>query len=145
MYASFKFRKGSVHLMPRASSSGVGSAFDQLQQQARALLTALRNEIRAKEAELKRLKEDESRLGSVTARVSAGAAGALPARARTTGERINWRVVLEQLPKQFKATDIRQIRGLRDKQSSEIFAAVTRWIEGGMVKRKARGLYERAS
>jgi hypothetical protein len=53
--------------------------------------------------------------------------------------------VLEQLPKQFKAPDIRQIRGLKDKRSSEIFAAVTRWIQAGTVKRKERGLYERVS
>jgi hypothetical protein len=126
-------------------SSEIASTFHQLQQQARALLTALRNEIRAKEVELKRLKENESRLGSVTAGVAAGASRALTARARTTGGRINWRTVLEQLPKQFKASDIRRVRGLKDKQPSELFAGVTRWIEGGVVKRTARGLYERVS
>ena len=53
--------------------------------------------------------------------------------------------MLEQLPKQFKAGDVRKIRGLNDKRSSELFAAVTRWIQGGKVKRKDRGLYERLS
>ncbi|MGD0076667.1 MAG: hypothetical protein ABSD31_20410, partial [Candidatus Binataceae bacterium] len=57
--------------------------------------------------------------------------------------RINWRTILSDLPKQFKAADIRGIRGLKEKRPSEIFAAVTRWIEGGLVKRKARGVYER--
>ncbi len=131
--------------MPRRSSGGVGSAFGQFQQQARALLATLRKEIRVKEAELARLKEDESRLGVVTGRVSAAGRGARAEGAPRAGGRINWRAVLEQLPKQFKASDVRGVRGLKDKRPSEIFAAVTRWIDAGMVKRKARGLYERAS
>ena len=64
---------------------------------------------------------------------------------RTTGGRINWRIVIEGLPKQFTASDVRGIRALKDKRASEIFAAVTRWIDAGIIKRKERGLYERAS
>ena len=131
--------------MPRRSSSGKGSAFVQIQQQARALLSKLREEIQAKEADLKSLKEDESRLGLVTGKVSEAAADARLTRHRTTGGRINWRTVLEQLPKQFKASDVHGIRGMKDKQPSEIFAAVTRWIDAGIIKRKERGLYERVS
>lgn len=131
--------------MPRRSSSGLASAFDQLQQQARVLLATLRKEIQAKEAELKRLKDDESRLSMVTGRVAAETPAPAAERGERTGGRINWRTVLEQLPKQFKASDIREVRGLKDKRPSEIFAAVTRWIEAGMVKRKERGVYERAS
>ena len=130
--------------MPR-NSYGAGSAVDQLRERARVLLVALHKEIGAKEAELKRLKEDEARLASLTGTVSTRAAGAPPAPARTTGGRINWSTVLEQLPKQFKAGDVRKIRGLKDKRSSELFAAVTRWIQAGTVKRKERGLYERLS
>jgi hypothetical protein len=51
--------------------------------------------------------------------------------------------VLAQLPKQFKAPNVHQVAGLRDKRPSEIFAAITRWVAAGMVKRKARGRYER--
>ena len=131
--------------MPRRGSSGVGSAFDQLQQQARALVGTLRKEIRTKEAELERLKEDESRLGMLTGKESAPARGARSNRRAAAGGRIDWRAVLEQLPKQFKASDVRGVRGLKEKRPSEIFAAVTRWINAGMVKRKARGMYERAS
>lgn len=131
--------------MPRRSSSDSGSAFNELQQQARVLLATLRKEIRDKEAELKRLKDDETRLGLVTGRVAAETAAPAAERSERVGGRINWRTVLDQLPKQFKASDIRDIRGLKDKRPSEIFAAVTRWIEAGMVKRKDRGLYERAS
>jgi hypothetical protein len=134
--------------MPRRSSSSSGSAFNDLQQQARVLLATLRKEIRAKEADLKRLKDDENRLTLVTG--SAPAEASRPAaergeRSERIGGRINWRTVLEQLPKQFKASDVRGVRGLKDKRPSEIFAAVTRWIEAGMVKRKDRGVYERAS
>jgi hypothetical protein len=52
--------------------------------------------------------------------------------------------VLAQLPKQFKASNVRQIRGLKDKRPSEIFAAITRWIEAGLAKRRTRGLYEKS-
>jgi hypothetical protein len=57
--------------------------------------------------------------------------------------RINWGTVLEQLPKQFKASQVRTVRGLKNKRSSEIFAAIARWMEAGAVKRKERGFYER--
>ena len=33
--------------------------------------------------------------------------------------------------------------GLAKKRSSEIFAALTRWIDGGLVKRKEHGVYEK--
>ena len=33
--------------------------------------------------------------------------------------------------------------GLKDKRSSEIFAAITRWICASAVKRRGRGAYER--
>lgn len=129
--------------MPRRSDSGIGSAFQQVQQQARELLNTLRREIRLKEAELKRLKEEESRLSMLTGRAEAPIS---PRGGRNGASgRINWRAVLEQLPRQFKASDIRSVRGLRDKRPSEIFAAITRWIDGGLVKRKARGVYERAA
>jgi hypothetical protein len=38
---------------------------------------------------------------------------------------------------------VRQVRALKDKPPSEIFAAITRWIAVGMVRRKTRGLYLR--
>jgi hypothetical protein len=132
--------------MPRRTSSTAGSAFGHLQQQARALLVTLRKEIRSKQTELERLKEDESRLGMLTGGQSAPRGGR-PRRGGGGGGggRINWRTVLEDLPKQFKASDVRGVRGLKDKRPSEIFAAVTRWINSGAVKRRSRGLYERAS
>ena len=56
--------------------------------------------------------------------------------------RINWGTVLEELPKQFKASQVRSVRGLKNKRSSEIFAAITRWMEAGSVNGRT-GLYER--
>ncbi len=59
------------------------------------------------------------------------------------GGRINWGTVLQRMPRQFKASHVRSVRGLKDKRSSEIFAAITRWIDAGAVKRRERGVYER--
>lgn len=135
--------------MPRRKSSGsTMSAIGKIRRQAGSALTQLRKEIRAKEIELAQLKRDEESLGRLAGRraTAAGAARA-PQAARGAGGgggRINWRKVLEQLPKQFKASNVREVRGLKDKRPSEIFAAITRWIEAGLAKRKTRGLYEKA-
>jgi hypothetical protein len=127
--------------MPRprnSSGRASNSAYAQIQRQARSLLSNLRKEIRGKEVELRRLKEEEARLGGLTGNAAAARAGG------GFRGRINWRAILGQIPKQFKASDIRKVRGLKGKRPSEIFAAITRWIEAGLVKRKARGQYERA-
>ncbi len=132
--------------MPRGKNTdGVSSAFRQVQDQARTLLSNLRKEIRAKEADLQRLKDEEATLGRLTGSAQMAGAGAAAAgrRGGVGRGRIDWRVILEQLPKQFKAAQIREIRGLKDKRPSEIFAAITRWIDAGTVKRRDRGLYER--
>jgi hypothetical protein len=133
--------------MPRRkNNAGVSSALRQVQKQAQGILISLRKEIRAKEQELRDLKNQESNLGQLTGTgATRGAAAKAPdgASSRKRGGRVNWRAVLEQLPKQFKAVHIRDIRGIKGKRPSEIFAAITRWIEAGTVKRKARGLYER--
>ena len=129
--------------MPRTTSTQVTSAFSRVQKQARELLVGVRREIRSKEADLLRLKKEESQLSAITGErgteeaksASGGSAGATA--------RINWGTVLEQLPKQFKASQIRTVRGLKNKRPSEFFAAITRWMEAGSVKRKKRGLYER--
>jgi len=106
---------------------------------------SLRAEIRGKQAELQRLKEEETTLDRLSGNFGTVAVATKPARQDLrTGGRVDWNGILQQLPKQFKAADVRGIRTVVDKRSSEIFAAITRWIEGGSVKRKARGLYERA-
>jgi hypothetical protein len=137
--------------MPRRKSTDENSAFRQVQEQARTLLQNLRKDIRAKEVELKRLREEEARFGRLVGGPGAprqiasnGAGVATRGRPPASGSgRINWREVLEQVPKQFSAADVRSIRGLKGKRPSEIFAAITRWIDAGSVKRKSRGVYER--
>jgi len=57
--------------MPRKSAGGNSSAFEQVQKQARTLLVNLRKEIRTKESELNKLKEEELRLGTLIGRASA--------------------------------------------------------------------------
>jgi hypothetical protein len=121
-------------------SRGSASAFQQVQRQARTLLVNLRKDIRVKESVLSKLKEEEERLSSLI-----GGAGGGVAKAVSSGPRgrVNWRNVLVALPKQFKAADVRTVRGLKGKRPSEIFAAITRWIDAGAARRKARGVYER--
>jgi hypothetical protein len=133
--------------MPRKKSAdGITSALKQVQHQARTLLGDLHRQIQVHEAELKRLQAEESNLS----RLIGGGAGVSVARAqakapapRGRGGRINWKEILSQLPKQFKASDVRGVRGLKGKRPSEIFAAITRWIDGGAARRKSRGVYER--
>jgi hypothetical protein len=137
--------------MPRRKgSASTASAIRQVRRQAGAVLAKLRKDIRAMETELARLKHDEDLWERLAGRGSARGAVARAPRAASAGGggggggRLNWRSVLAQLPKQFKASNVRQIRGLKDKRPSEIFAAITRWIEAGLAKRKTRGLYEKA-
>ena len=134
----------------KKGSASTASAIRQVRRQAGAVLAKLRKDIRAMETELARLKHDEDLWERLA--VGRGSAGGGVARAPRAasgrgggggGGRINWRNVLAQLPKQFKASNVRQVRGLKDKHPSEIFAAISRWIETDMVERKTRGVYER--
>jgi hypothetical protein len=115
------------------------SRFAQIQQHARRLLTGLANEIRSKKAELVQLDREFEKLTGL-ARLH----WVTPTAKRAgRASRISWSEVLAKLPKQFKASDIRSIRGLKNKRPSDLFAAVTRWIDSGAVKKKARGVYLR--
>ena len=129
--------------MPRTAGTPIASAFGQLQKQVRKLLADLRSEIRSKEADLKRLKEEEANLSSLVGLRTTDGRKASPSVARVGAVRIDWGRVLQQMPKQFKAGDVRKLCEVANKRPAEIFAAITRWIEAGVVKRKDRGLYER--
>ena len=124
---------------PKKASREAASAYQQVQRQARTLLLNLRKDIRLKESTLSKLKQEEARLASLIGR-GGGAAKAVSGGPRG---RVNWRNVLSALPKQFKAADVRNVRGLKGKRPSEIFAAIPRWIDAGAAKRKTRGVYER--
>jgi hypothetical protein len=129
--------------MPRSAEDSKHLRVWPVPKPARELLVNLRSEISSEQAVLRRLKEEESKLSALIG--PRGTYGAKPAARGGSGgtARVNWRTVLEQLPRQFRATNVRTVRGLRNKQPSEIFAAITRWTESGTVKRKDRGLYER--
>jgi hypothetical protein len=108
-------------------------------------LLSLRTQIRGKEAELATLREEAAALDRLSGGVLTRPAAVKSARGgRRSAGRVNWGGILVQLPKQFKASDVRVIRSVAGKRPSEIFAAITRWIEAGSVRRKARGVYERA-
>lgn len=138
--------------MPRTKGSATtASVIRQVQRHAGSVLARLRKDIRAKELELATLKRHEESLrrlsgsgGGARGPRAAGSAARAVGGGERAGGRINWRNVLAQLPKQFKASSVRQVRGLKDKRPSEIFAAITRWIDAGLAKRKTRGLYEKA-
>ena len=129
--------------MPRTTNIQITSAFDQLQKQALQLMVNLRGEIQAKEGDLRRLKAEESKLVAVVDQQGLSESNGAGNTTSGSTRRINWSVVLEKLPKQFKASDIRAVREVTSKRPSELFAAITRWMEAGAVKRKDRGLYER--
>jgi len=128
--------------MPRTTRVRFAAEFAELRKQAGRLLAKVRGEIKSVGTELARLKESTSSLLTLAGpqrRGSERKAG------RHTGRpsRINWKKVLEQMPERFKAGDVRKVRAVQNKRPSEIFAGITRWIEAGSVKRKARGLYEK--
>ena len=128
--------------MPRTSRNNFDTKLGQLQKQARGILVALRGQIRTTETELARLRKEESRLSGLAGRSRNGVPNAGRRRTRKA-KRVDWGSVLQRIPKQFKAANVRAVRGLKDKRSSEIFAAITRWIDAGAVKRRKRGTYER--
>jgi hypothetical protein len=130
-------------LMPQVTEDPIASAFGQLQKQVQQLLAKLQSEIRSKEADLRRLKEEESNLSNLIGLRRTDRARATTSGLRGATARIDWGRVLEQIPKQFTAADVRKVREVANKRPSEIFAAITRWIESRTVKRKERGLYER--
>jgi len=129
--------------MLRATGIRFSADFAQLRKRTGQLLAKLRGVIRSTENELARLKKDEAMLSTLAGERAVASRRPVGLRPRRTS-RINWTNVLGQMPSQFRARDVRKIRGVQNKRSSEIFAAITRWIEAGSVKRKKRGVYERA-
>jgi hypothetical protein len=129
--------------MPRTTNSQTTSALDQIRKIAGPALAKLRSEIHAKEGALRRLKEEESKLVALVAQGGVSTSNGAPRPSSASARRTNWGSVLAKLPRQFKAADIRTVRAVQNKRSSELFAAITRWMEAGAVKRKDRGRYER--
>jgi hypothetical protein len=131
--------------MPRGTLTQGRGRFHQVQGQARRFLRSLAREIRIKEAELRSLRDDEAKLVAATDRRNASSRGFNRSRLRKGASRINWLAVLERLPKEFKASHIGAVSAVKHKRPSERFAAISRWIDAKMVKRKSRGIYERVN
>ena len=131
--------------MPRSTFTQGGGAFHQIQEQARQLLRRLTREIRIRKAELRSLRDDEAKLAAATSQRSAPSRGSNHSAPRKGPSRINWLAILEQLPKEFKASHIGAVSAVKHKRSSELFAAISRWIDAKMVRRKSRGIYERVN
>lgn len=119
-----------------ARRTRIDSDYTKIKQQAVRALRQIRAEIGTRERELDQLRKQEKQISVLVGPVRA-------APERVPGRRIDWRSVLEQLPKEFKAADVRKVRGIGQKASSEIFAAITRWIEAKAINRKERGVYQR--
>ena len=131
--------------MPRATPTQGRGRFHEIQGQARQLLRRLTREIRIKEAELRSLRYDEAKLAAATDQRGAPSMGSNNSASRKGASRINWLAVLERLPKEFKASHIGAVSAVKHKRPSERFAAISRWIDAKMVKRKSRGIYERVN
>ena len=120
------------------------SAYLRFTRQAITALKSVRGDIRAAEAKLADLRKQEEWVARVAGQSAApGAASLAPGGAAAPHGRTDWRAVLETLPRRFTAADVRRALAPASKQPSEVFTAVTRWIDRGMVKRKERGVYER--
>ena len=107
--------------------------------QVRAIVNLRMRSVRRRTV-LRRLKEEESKLFAlIGGRATYEARPAPRGGSGSVTARINWRTVLEQLPKRFRAANICTVCRLKSKR----FAAITRWMEAGAMKRKERGLCER--
>ena len=131
--------------MPRSTSTRGGGTFHQIQGQARYLLIRLTREIHIRKAELRSLRDDDAKLAAATSQRSAPSRGPNHSAPRKGPIRINWLAILEQLPKEFKASHIGAVSAVKHKRSSELFAAISRWIDAKMVRRRSRGIYERVN
>ena len=118
--------------MPRTAQA---TGFNQLQKQVRKILTTIKQEIRSKEVEIKCLKLEESQLTGLLSHQPRGG-GATSNGKGTARTRTDWTAILGQLPKRFRAADVHKIHYLKDRRSSEIYAGITRWMQGGRSKRK---------
>ena len=112
--------------MPRGTATQGRSALGQVQGKARQVLKSLVQEIRAKESDLRRLRDDEARLAALVGQRGASVSRSERGAPGKRSGRIDWRAVLKKLPKQFKASHIRAVPRMKDKRSSEVFTAITR-------------------
>src|SRR5689334_4456048 len=108
--------------MARATGFRTSADVAQLRKRSRKLLVKLRQDIRTAENQLASLKKEGAMLANLTG-VRTTMASRRPVGSRPGRKsRIDWTKVLEQMPSQFKAGDVRKVRGLQNKRATEIFA-----------------------
>ncbi|MBM4256019.1 MAG: hypothetical protein FJ147_08995 [Deltaproteobacteria bacterium] len=118
--------------MPRAKRSR--SAFNVLKKQANKVLGSLRREIAQKEKELSSLRQDAQRLQSVVnGKASAAVAG--PVR-----QRLDWNLILKELPGTFSSHEVGVKSG---KPMEQVYAGLNRWIKDRKVRKAKQGGYEK--
>jgi hypothetical protein len=116
-----------------------------IEREAAKALAALQQEITWREKELATLKAEAARWQSLLneSATGDGAATVTPSRVRpsqrkrsTKRRRLDWSVVLQELPPRFTSKDIVQKTG---KPIRQIYAYVSRWIKGKRVRRVKDG------
>jgi hypothetical protein len=105
-------------------------AFNTLKKQAGKILTSLRREIGQKEKELSALKQDVQRLQLVV-NGRAAAVGGSPSRFR-----LDWNLVLKELPDTFSSKEVSQKSG---KPMEQVYAGLNRWIKDRKVRKGKEG------
>jgi len=105
-------------------------AFNTLKKQAGKILTSLRREIGQKEKELSALKQDVQRLQLVVNGRAAAVDGS-PSRVR-----LDWNMVLKELPDTFSSKEVSQKSG---KPMEQVYAGLNRWIKDRKVRKGKEG------
>ena len=114
--------------MPRTKTSR--SAFNVLKKQANKVLSSLRREITQKEKELASLRQDAQRLDAVVSGRAVAAGGGAP---RT---RLDWDLILKELPDTFTSKEVGQKSG---KPMEQVYAGLNRWIKDRKVRKGKDG------
>lgn len=105
------------------------TALGVLKKQASKVLTSLRREIAQKEKELSALRQDVQRLQGMVNGRAAAASGA-------SRVRLDWNLVLKELPDTFSSKDVAAKSG---KPMEQVYAGLNRWIKDRKVKKGKDG------
>ncbi|MGE0821590.1 MAG: hypothetical protein AB7G75_29825 [Candidatus Binatia bacterium] len=116
-----------------ASSGTSKAALNLLKKQASKVLSSVQKEIGQREKELLSLRQDEARLRAIVSGRSVSAAGVGLTGGRT---RLDWNVVLSQLPNTFTSKDVAQKSG---KPMEQVYAGLNRWIKDNKVRKGKDG------
>jgi hypothetical protein len=110
------------------------SALGVLKKQASKVLTSLRREISQKEKELSTLRQEMQRLQGMVNGKSGATSGASRAR-------LDWNLVLKELPDAFSSKDVAAKSG---KPMEQVYAGLNRWIKDRKVKKGKEGYQKTA-